>query len=124
MQTSRMSDEKSTAQRAGGPPASWWWANAIAALVVSVPLLVWGLLAVSSGHTSIWYWRFGLRRVEFFGVAAKILGAALMVGSCGLFAHMFLTCFDALKWKASSFAKLAGALFLLLFIAAVVQRLI
>lgn len=102
-----------------GPPPIWWWSHAVGGLLLGLPLLAWGASAAYTMQTSLYY---GLRRIQFEGWAARVLGIGLCCAGLGIFAHMYLSCFDRLKWSAAGFAKLTSAIFALCLIVALIGR--
>jgi hypothetical protein len=104
-----------------GPPAMWWVAHAIAGVVLGALPLIWGMVTLGRGQTTLPVPRFSIVLKDG---AATLFACAMFVAAAGLFSHAFLTCFDRIKHRAASGAKAACGLALLLFIAALVHRAI
>ena len=104
---------------ATGPSAMWWVAHAIAGVVLGGLPLIWGLVTLGRGETSLPLLRFS---VVLQGGAATLFACAMFAAAAGLFSHAFLTCFERIKHRAATGAKAGLGLALLLFIAALVHR--
>lgn len=106
---------------AGGPPLIWWFAHAIAGAVLGGSALLWGLLILANGRVSL---PITFRtRLVLEGTPAELFGWAMIAACIGLVSHAFLACFDRIKWPARALARAAGAVVLMLFIAALVTNL-
>jgi hypothetical protein len=99
----------------------WWVAHAIAGVVLGGLPLIWGLVTLSRGQTSL---PVPLFSIVLQGGAATLFACAMFAVAAGLFSHAFLTCFEPIKHRAATLAKAGCGLALLLFIAALVHRAI
>ena len=119
---SHLSRDKRDAAVARGPGLLWWVAHAIAGFGIGGLFLAWGLTTFANGQTWIplgWH-----RRLALEGGAATLFGWAMVAACAGMIAHGFLTCFDRLKHRAESGAKLAALAALALVIVALLAQLI
>jgi hypothetical protein len=111
--------------RNAGPPRIFWIAQFIAAIVIGVPLIAYGIYCLSTGTFFIPYrYLSRLHGLRLEHGAALLAAWACIVGGIGAMIHAGLTSIDRIKHVAASAARLAGGLALLLFIGALVSHLV
>jgi fermentation-respiration switch protein FrsA (DUF1100 family) len=108
---------------ASGPPRLFWVAQAVAAVVIGVPLIGYGIYALRTGTFFIPS-GFHRRLLVLEHGAATLAGWGLIVAGIGAALHAGLTSIDRIKHAASSAARFAGGLALVLFIAALIAHAI
>jgi hypothetical protein len=126
MQTLQSSPRASTKpSRTLGPPRIFWVAQFIAAIVIGVPLIAYGMYCLSTGTFFVPYrYLSRLHGIRLDHGAALLAAWACIVGGVGAAIHAGLTSIDRIKHVAAATARFAGGLALLLFIAALIAHLI
>ena len=110
--------------RNAGPPRIFWVAQFVAAIVIGLPLLVYGIYCLQTGEFSIPYGFRARRLVRMDGGAAQLAAWACVVGGIAAALHAGLTSIDRIKHAAATAARFAAGVALLLFIAAVAAHLV
>ena len=110
--------------RTHGPPRIFWVAQVIAVIVIGLPLIIFGILCLRSGTFFIPFGRRSGRVLEMRHVPAVLASWSCIVAGIAFILHAGLTNFDAIKHAASSAARFAGGIALLLFIGALVTHLV